>query len=538
MHAVYVKVVRWLALEQKVRPPKALPLPAASDHTTIPQRRFRFSIMMFAPVLVFLSLMAWALASPVASSPDDDFHLVSTWCSSPNSQEYCLPGTDSQSRVVPEGLVKASCFAFKPEVSAGCQKDVDFTATPNTLTSRGNFVGAYPTVFYSTMGIFASNNIEASVVAMRAFTVLLFVALITALYMLLPVRRRPALVWSWVLTTVPLGMFVLASNNPSSWATMGVGFGWIALLGYFDIRASRETIARKIALGAIFAACALMAAGSRGDGAVYFIVAIAAVSILAFSRSRRFLTEAILPVAAVILCVGLYRFSRPVSSVTEAVTPDAAGLIKATLGNILQVPSLWMGVLGREWGLGWLDTSMPSIVWIVGLMCFMGVGFIGLRGLTRRRFTVLIGGTLLLALLPALLLSAAGDSVGENLQPRYILPLVVLFAGIVMLSSDRMPVRLNRAQLVFVAAALTVTQLISLHINMQRYISGIEHPSVNLNSDPQWWWHMALSPMVVWAIGSIAYSALIFIVLHQLRRSSVLQLAGPSGEVIAVGSVE
>ncbi len=93
--------------------------------------------MMLAPLLVFVSLLAWALASPVASSPDDDFHLVSTWCASVNAEEYCLPGTDSESRVVPEGLVKSSCFAYKPEVSAGCQDDVDFTAGPTELTSRG-----------------------------------------------------------------------------------------------------------------------------------------------------------------------------------------------------------------------------------------------------------------------------------------------------------------------------------------------------------------------------------------------------------------
>ena len=474
--------------------------------------------MVLAPILVFVSLMAWALASPVASSPDDDFHLVSTWCASPNSSAYCLPGTDSETRVVPETLVKASCFAAKPQVSAGCQNGLDFTAMPTTLTSRGNFVGAYPPVYYATMGVFASNNIEVSVIAMRTFTVLLFTALLTALYLLLPVRRRPALVWSWLLTTVPLGLFILTSNNPSSWTTIGVGCGWIALLGFFETAADRPNMPRKIALGAIFALCAFMAAGSRGDGALYSLVAIVAVGILSFSRTRRFLLDSILPIAVAIMCVAMYRFSRPIASVTEGVTSDSSNVLGAMLNNLQQVPSLWMGILGKEWGLGWLDTSMPAVVWVAGLTCFIGVGFIGARALSVRRLLVLVGGALLLALLPAVLLALAGDNVGENLQPRYILPLVVLFAGIVMLSSDGMTNRLTRAQWIFVTALLSVAQVIALHINMQRYISGVGNQGVNLNNDMQWWWHLPLSPMAVWIIGSLAYSALTFVVLQRVNK--------------------
>lgn len=475
-------------------------------------------MMMLAPLLVFVAMMAWALASPVASSPDDDFHLVSIWCSSPNSEEVCLPGKDSETRVVPETLVEAACFANKPEASAGCQKDLDFTSEPTTMTNRGNFVGAYPPVFYSVMGVFVSENIESSVLAMRTFTVLLFTALITALYLLLPAARRPALVWSWILTTVPLGLFILTSNNPSSWTTMGVGFGWIALLGYFETDAKQAGLGRKIALGAIFALCAFMAAGSRGDGALYSIVAIVAVGILTFSRSRRFLLEAILPLAVAVMCVAMYRFSRPVASVTEGLSSGESNFLASTIGNLLHVPSLWMGVLGKEWGLGWLDTSMPGVVWVAGLVCFIGVGFIGLKGLSTRRFLVLSGGALLLALLPAVLLAAAGNNVGENLQPRYVLPLVVMFAGIMTLSSNWLPNRLTRVQWVLVAAALSGTQLISLHINMQRYISGIDNQSVNLNRDIQWWWHLSLSPMAVWIIGAIAYSALIFVAMRELSR--------------------
>lgn len=479
--------------------------------------------MLIAPLLVFVAMMSWALASPVGSGPDDDFHLVSTWCSSPISAEVCLPGKDSETRVVPETLVEAPCFAQKPEVSAACQERLDFTAEPSTMTNRGNFVGAYPPVYYSVMGLFASHDIESSVLAMRTVTVLIFTTLITSLYLLLPIARRPAMVWSWVLTTVPLGLFILTSNNPSAWTIMGVGFGWIALLGYYETDATKSAIGRKVALGAIFALCAFMAAGSRGDGAIYTIVAIVAVGILTFERSRRFLLESILPLAAAIMCVSMYRFSRPIETVTGGVSAEPTNFVAAVVNNLLQVPSLWMGVVGKQWGLGWLDTTMPATIWFVGLACFIGVGFVSVQGASVRRIVVLAGGALVLALLPAGLLAAAGDGVGENLQPRYILPLMVLFAGIVTLSSGRLSNRLTTPQWIMVAAGLSGSQLIALHLNMQRYVAGISNQSLNIDDHVEWWWHLALSPNTVWVIGSVAYTALIFIVLHALRRPSGIE---------------
>ena len=76
---------------------------------------------------------------------------------------------------------------------------------------------------------------------MRFLNILLFVGLSTALYLLLPLGRRRVLIGLSLLTSVPLGSFLIASNNPSSWAIIGVGFSWLALLGYFETRAGVES---------------------------------------------------------------------------------------------------------------------------------------------------------------------------------------------------------------------------------------------------------------------------------------------------------
>ena len=223
----------------------------------------RIRLIALAPVLALIALSAWAFASPMGSSPDDDYHLVSIWCST-GDDAFCQSGSVEKSRLVPEAVLKSPCYAFRSISSAVCQEGLDFETDVLVETSRGNFVGAYPPLYYSVMSVFVGENILISVMHMRLFNIVLFVGITTALFMLLPVWRRPALVWGWLITTMPLGLFLIASNNPSGWAIAGVGTAWLALLGYYETTDRGKTIA----LGALFALAVFMAAGSRGDSAL------------------------------------------------------------------------------------------------------------------------------------------------------------------------------------------------------------------------------------------------------------------------------
>lgn len=471
--------------------------------------------MILAPILAVITLLAWAVSSPVGSSPDDDFHLVSIWCASPSSEQFCEQTGEESKRLVPEALVGAPCFAFDATKSASCQADLSFTAVADTATQRGNFAGGYPPIYYATMGLFAGTDIAAAPITMRVVNVLIFVGIATALFLLLPVARRSALVWSWVVTMVPLGLFVLASNNPSAWAITGVGMGWMALLGYFETRGFR-----KVALGALFVLSAIMAAGSRSDGAIYTVLGIVAVGILSFARTKTWMLSAILPVVVAAFCITLFRLSRPVASLTQGLPGgDSGTAVEPTdifgrfVYNILEGPSLWAGIFGDRWGLGWLDTSMPAIVWFGGLASFVAVGFAAAGRLDWHKLAVLIGGVLVLWLMPTIVLISAGDTVGENMQPRYLLPLIVMFTGILLLRPQSRPIRFTRVQVLLVASVLSVTQLIALNLNLRRYVTGFDDFGVDLDTGIEWWWNWAISPMTVWIIGSAAFAALLFILL-------------------------
>ena len=47
----------------------------------------KFKVIQLVPLLAILALACWALASPVGSSPDDNFHLASIWCAGGNESK-------------------------------------------------------------------------------------------------------------------------------------------------------------------------------------------------------------------------------------------------------------------------------------------------------------------------------------------------------------------------------------------------------------------------------------------------------------------
>lgn len=498
----------------------------------------RFRLMHLAPALAVIALTAWAVGTPMGSSPDDNFHLVSTWCSSASPSANCTEGTAPNNRRVPKALLTAICYQESPGVSAACQLKTDFDPNTTVLTDRGNFVGGYPPLFYDTMGLFVGPNILESVIVMRLVSVALFVGLTTALFVLLPRSRRPALIWGWIATTVPLGLFIIASNNPSSWAVMGVGSSWIALLGWF------ETVGRRrSALGVLFALSVLIAAGSRGDGAIYASLGIVVVLILAFERSKRFAVSCILPLVMVGVCVYYFISAQQVISGLNgfggANSPGVPGATRSVSElltyNLLNIPVLWAGVFG-SFGLGWLDIAMPQLVLYGAVGAFITVAAVGFSRLTKRKATALAIVALALIVIPVFVLTRGSDIVGEQVQPRYILPLIVMLGGLLVLQAGRRRVQFTRGQIILVTVTLAVAQAVALGTTMRRYITGTGFGGLNLNSGIKWWWDTPVSPMVVLAVGSLCYAGLIWILAREVSRVIPDAVSTSAGSRASVGS--
>ncbi|SMG12489.1 DUF2142 domain-containing protein [Agreia pratensis] len=492
--------------------------------TTTPSKRTsvtrtRFMLFVIFPVAMFFSLASWALASPVGASPDDDFHLASTWCGLGIREGLCEPGSKPDERLVPQ-LVRdgAECYKFKPAESAACQQPISGDAASKLVpTTRLNSTGLYPPVYYAAMAVFASADIERSVVIMRLASIAIFVVLWTALYALLPRRRRSTLVWSWVIGIVPLGMFLLASNNPSSWAIISGGSVWIALVGYFE-----STGKRRIALGILALVAAGLGAGARADSALYAVIGAVVAVALTAQRSKAYWRLSILPLLIVVVSIALYFTSNQVTAAstgmgtdTTVATTDTGFLLTS---NLLDIPLLWAGVFG-SWALGWFDTPMPGSVSVVSLAAFAVVVFAALAHTTWRKLLVLglIAGALVA--IPVYILVQSSTLVGSGVQPRYVLPLIVMFGGVALFHlRDREP-QLGRVQVYLVEGAIIVANAIALHVNMRRYLTGVDMGGWNLNNRREWWWDLPATPIVVWAVGALAFA---FAVHLLLRYHSVL----------------
>ncbi|MBX3099090.1 MAG: DUF2142 domain-containing protein [Salinibacterium sp.] len=485
-----------------------------------------FRPLWLAPLLAVLALGAWALASPLGASPDDDFHLASIWCAQSSPESTCAVDPETGQRSVPVALIRAPCFAHQPNETAACQTPFFADPAVRAFTDRGNFFNNYPPVYYATMGIFASDNYLVSALVMRLINVLLFVGITTVLFLLLPLRRRATLLWAWIITLVPLGLFLVASNNPSSWAITGVGSAWLALLGYFE-----TTGRRRVGLGVAFVVAALMAAGARGDAAIYIVLSIGIVAVLTFRPERtwwrRFILPAVVGVGAVLFYLGSQQSGVAVGGLGtgQSGSTDAAGALGsfALLAyNVLYVPSLWSGIFtGSGWTLGWFDTEMPAIVFFAASFVFAGVVFAGLRRTRWRKTLAVVGLILVLWLLPVYVLVAGHNAVGENVQPRYLLPLFVVLAGVATLAVRASGLRISVAQAVLVAVALSGAQAVALHSNLRRYVMGSDVAGFNLDERIEWWWDLPISPMGVWVIGTLAFAALMAILLKAIASPHV-----------------
>ena len=483
-------------------------------------------------LFAFIGIGGWALASPVGSSPDEDFHLASIWCSWGEREGVCEPASAENLREVPAWLVLSShCFAFDEEQSASCAP----TSTELAPTDRVNVSSNYPPIFYATMGLFVGEDVAVSVISMRLFNTALFVGTVLTLLLLLRSGQRAPLVWAAVFGSVPVGVFFIASANPSSWAVLSGLSVWIALVGYF----SADTRGRAIALGAIATVVGVMGAGARSDAASYVAFAAVLATFLTYRRDSQWVKKALLPI--LLVAVGAF-FVLTSGQTSWAVVAGAEALAEPSFSfqdafslavtNFLLLPTLWAGNLGIG-KLGWLDTPVhPSVgvivVAVVGALIIWGLKIAGWRKL------VALGATLsALIVLPIYVLHGQHAVVGTEVQPRYILPLVLIFIGVAVFGFANDNLGLNKLQAAVMFAVIGISNMLAMKSTLQRFITGVDVGGLNLNTGIEWWWPISISPMAVWSVSSLSFAlALLGIYIFFFTRWGQRLPAEPESESV------
>ncbi len=472
--------------------------------------------------------LAWALSSPVGSSPDDDFHLTSIWCAT-GDEEACVevdvtpPDLSVQ---VPQQLYGFRCFAFEPEQSGACSE----TAGEGTAEGVWFNAGSYPPTFYAAMAPFVGPDIARSVLVMRMVAVTVAMLVLALAAWAAPLLRDTQLV-AWCAASVPLWMFFFPSTNPTGWGVAGVVAMWPASYALLHAEGRRQYV---LAGGAVVLASTL--AGVRADTAA-MAVAILVVVLGLWLRHRRQWPAVVLAALALGFLMAIFLSSEQSSALTEGLEgagflapaqggvavedPDAPVGWELLLRNLADLPDLWVGAFGATFGLGWLDTAMPSLVWVPVLIAVGGLTLIGLAHLGWRKAALLVVVAGMLVVLPLVSLQSSQAQVGELFQPRYVLPLVVVFVGIAVSPLEgRAPV-LTRPQRWVVAGLLVAASSLALHVQVRRYATGVDAAGINLNDGAEWAYTAAVSPMAVWVLGTVAAGVLIVVATGLLRAERV-----------------
>ncbi|MDQ1306408.1 MAG: hypothetical protein QG671_2240 [Actinomycetota bacterium] len=494
------------------------------ERSPVRRRGVQLAAGLGAVVLLLAALAAWALASPVGSSPDDNFHLANIYC------------TAGEATCRPEGLREVPCYAGNGKLTADCQRDAGVTV-PATNGIRG---GWYPPLNYSAMSALVGDTVRMTTLTVRLANSVLSIALLIGSLALSSRRLRPAVALSWLVAAVPLGMFLFASINPNAWSVIGVAACWGPALSFLigdhrrseplredepsgaprDGRASsaRWLSATRIAFVAL---STLLALGARSESPLFVTGVALAVTLLGFQREHW--RRALLPAGMVVAAVAFYLFYGA-SKLSEMMSYQRDGTVRLwdlTVG----VAVLPFRGLGPDGPLSWLDTPLPATVTVSAVGAFAAASIIGLARIdTRKALALLV--FLVACQLGGTLAAYQAMSTGNNLQPRYFLPALFVIAGLALIPRQLVappsevgsgPLSPNFTSLQFwlIAGAVIVANSAALLAVLSRFTFGVGPLQPDLLAKvgrPPWWWEsIPVGPFGVWLLGSVAFAAAIVV---------------------------
>ena len=471
------------------------------------------SVGLFLSSLIALS--SWAVSSPVAASPDESVHLAGIWCANGPTSGQCSIAEDGRP-IVPAKL-NNWCYQHNQNESAKCTSRIE---SNEAITIRA---ATKPNVITKVLELFVGNEIGTRVVLMRLVTIAFLLSLVAALFSLSDKRHRAAIVLTCAIVFVPSGLYFISAIHPSGMASV--------FLLVFGITVSQmvkmkiENRKPQVMLIALMFASLLLSLQIRSEafifaGLISFLFLATtwlSESKLTF-RYKTFLVTAALTVLGISVLVLVRYTSLPLTLNVwgTPINPERANWNIMTT-NFQQLPSMYLGNFGY-WALGALDVPLPAIVWSsVGIVF---VGAVTVNALTSSVRNLLFG-TLVFLFSAALILSILKSSklyVGEQMQPRYILPFVAMaFAIFIANGRFAMPERSNFVYLSSIAVALLgMANSISLWITLRRYTSGLDIGELDLNYNREWWWNFPLDPNQVWFLGTVSFGTAVSLGIYSV----------------------
>jgi len=465
-------------------------------------------VFVLGVVAALVMGLGWALSSPVASGPDDDYHLGSIWCPRPVGESCSLRIVDGEEQVeVPRGVspLAMQCFVKQKDAPAACGQVDAQTVVASPRYDTGN----YPKGYYRFHHFFVGQDIERSVLVMRSVNVLIAVGLVAGIAALSPPRIRRAMALGMAASWFPMGVYFIASNNPSSWAMTGLFSFAVAVYCATQARSWR----RWVLLG-LAAFAALLCLASRYDAAFYlFIVAVALAFAVQWEPRRHRAEIALLIFTSVVGIYWMYSSTNPAAAPLNdaGAGGDTGGSsmefsLPGLVWALASFPKYVGGFYGYHWTPGWGD--VPTEEHAPFVFSIMAAGAILMVALSRGSWHKWLAGTVLLGAVAGLPVVFHATGIFPELvsyQARYVLPLLaVTFFVLLSQGLGRRPL-FSQVQAGFLLLCFTGATVLTQYITMLRYVNGVNpgQPRV-LSPAHGWWWTLPVHPLSVWGLTSLA----------------------------------
>lgn len=409
----------------------------------------------------------------------------------------------------PEGIF---CYAGKEQASGRCirelSSDVVLALTPTDRMSAGQ----YPSGFYKVNGLLVGHDINRSILAMRFVQIGIALTLFSvALY---TIRDFAAQVLVALLVgSVPIGLWVIPSTQPASWSVVGLICLLICCLG---VAHNQELVNVLVAIIGSFLSF-IIAMQSRRDSIlmVFFILILILVNQNKRLFRRRDNWKAYLVTISVLGLVGAvihFRF-RPITSFFDLKVFAAPNFFE---GLTSISPKVVFGLIGASSQLGSPDFA-PYL--IVPLLMTIGLGsfafYLCVAASKETKAATLIGVVLLVLLPLKFFTSNSGEPVSRYIYAIYLALLIVLSIGTAV--GGHQVSRNPRVPVANIFYFVSMAHAFALHQTLRRYLTGTGVKRFDLNFGAEWWWSHGLSPMSVWLIGVMSFSASLYLALEIVK---------------------
>jgi hypothetical protein len=424
----------------------------------------------FLATLVLVGI--WSFSSPPGSSPDESFHIGNSWCAFGETQTCQISNfsTDYYPLWAEVPYSVDECLIPNDSTSTPCDEEL----VPRTQLVPIDSSNLYPSVYYKYANLVLRFGPEIGIPLLRFMNGVIAVLLFGIVLHLSRGQARLAIATMLLATLVPLGLFIIASVNPSSWSITGTSLSGVTLM---MIRNSALRSPNSRSLLVLCFLVSLVLSSSRYDSICYSLAIC--VLVLAFEKKSRpsIRSSYFFPTLALIILI-LY-FSRGLLSYLSQNLIDMFNheeffiFTRYWVIHFLEIP---FTSIGLNYGLhGPTGFVTPPIVGhiqfgflVIALACSMLES-----SLRQRAFFLII--LLILFVLILQQVSTDRETGFYMVQGRYFLPFLAGGLGVtLMLSVSRTQLMLQDSIEQIVIFLVSIAHALTLFVFVRRYSEGFD----------------------------------------------------------------